>query len=351
MKKSLVSIILATYNSALTLEKTLMSIRMQSYPPSCVEMLVVDGGSTDRTRMIAQSYGCRIIDNPKMLPGWAKYIGYTHARGDYAMFLDSDEVIEDRHSIERKIAVMKDNPSVHAVTGSGYKNPQNYSFVNQYVNEFGDPFSFFYYRQSKDSRYFMDYMKRIYPCVKDTNDYSIFHFSDSEKLPLLEFGAMGGIVDLIYLKSRAPEIMHNPALIPHLINVLVRYGSRIGIIKNDALIHYSSETVEKYLNKIKSRVVNNIYTPAKEGFRGREEFASHILRYKKYFFLPYALTVIGPFIDSLHLSITRRHLGYFIHMPFSFYTAYLIIYYTCLKLFGIQTAIKSYGESTPLTRK
>lgn len=351
MKKSLVSIILATFNSASTLEKVLVSIGKQSYPLSCLELIVVDGGSTDNTRNIAQSYGCRIIDNPKTLPGWAKYFGYTLARGEYAMFLDSDEVIEDSQSIERKIVVMKENPSVHAVTGSGYRNPKNYSFLNQYINEFGDPFSFFYYRQSKDCRYFISQMKRLYPCVKETDDYLILNFLKEENLPLLEFGAMGGIVDLVYLKSHAPEIIHNPALIPHLINVLVMHGSRVALIKNDVLIHYSSDTWEKYLGKIKSRVINNIYTPAKEGFTGRNEFASQILRYKKYLFLPYALTVVGPLIDSLYLSITRRHFGYFIHILFSFYTACLIIYYKCLKLVGIHAVMKSYGESVPLVQK
>lgn len=346
MKKSLVSIILATYNSASTLEKALVSIHKQTYPSSCLEVLVVDGGSSDNTRQIARSYGCRIIHNSKILPGWAKYIGFKAAHGKYAMFLDSDEVIEDNQSIERKITLMRNNPTVHAVTGSGYKNPSGYIFLNRYINEFGDPFSFFYYRQSKDNRYFIDQMKRLYHVIGETNSYIIINFLNSGYLPLLEFGAMGGIVDRAYLKSCASEVMDTPAFIPHLINVLVVHGSHVAILKHDALIHYSSDTWKKYLGKITSRIVNNIFTPAKDGFNGREALGYRYLYYKKYLFLPYAFFMIGPIIDALYLSVSRRHLGYFIHVFLSLYTACQIVYYIILKFVGCRVVIKSYGESS-----
>lgn len=347
MKYPLVSIIVATYNSSTTLERVLMSIRNQTYPSSRLEILVVDGGSTDKTRQIARSFECRIIHNPKTLPGWAKHIGFTMAHGKYVMFLDSDEIIEDHQSIARKIAVMQKNPTVHAVTGSGYKHPEDYLFLNRYINEFGDPFSFFYYRQSKDYRYFINQMKHLYDCVDETNDYIILDFLNIENLPLLEFGAMGGIVDRAYLKSQAPEMMDNPSLIPHFINVLVKHGSYVAIIKHDALVHYSSDTLRKYLSKITSRVVNNVFTSAREGFRGREEFGSQVLHYKKYLFLPYAFFMIGPIIDAMYLILSRRHLGYFIHVFLSLYTGFQIVYYTILKLIGFRMKIKSYGEYSP----
>lgn len=343
-----VSIIIASLNSSRTLPQVLRSVRKQTYPARRMEVLVVDGGSTDNTRAIARSYGCQVIDNIKILPKWAKYIGFRVARGRYALYLDSDEVIESPRSLERKIALLAGNASVHAVTGDGYKNPRRYFFLNQYINEFGDPFSFFYYRLSKDHRYFIDTMKRRYRSVAETKDHIIFDFSNCRDLPLFELGAMGGMVDLNFLKAYAPEIMNNPTLVAHFINILVSRGALVAITKHDSLVHYSSDTFKKYLGKITSRVVNNVYTPAKEGFTGRNEFSSPSLRYKKYLFLPYALSLIGPLFDSLYLSITRRHFGYLIHVPLSFYTACLILFHTFIKFIGFRPIIKSYGEAIPL---
>lgn len=342
-KTSHVSVIIATFNSAQLLPKVLDSISRQTYPASKMEILVIDGGSTDETRTIAARHGCRIIDNPKTLPAWAKYIGYKVAKGKYALYLDSDEVFENVHSIEQKIEAIERNPFVHAVTGSGYKSPKRYFFLNQYSNEFGDPFSFFIYRLSKDYRFFIDTMKKKYHVVHEDSRHIVFDFSECPSLPIFELVTMGSLVDLHYLKKNFPEIMDNPGRIPHFFHLLVSKGAYVAIIKHDPLIHYSSDTLGKYLGKITSRVVNNIYTSAKEGFKGRDEFLKGRERYKKYLFIPYALSLVFPFIDALYLSSTRKNIGYLVHVPLCLYTACLILYYMSLKLVHIQPVFKSYG--------
>jgi len=342
------TIIIATYNSEKTLQKVLVSIHRQTYPLSKMEILIIDGGSTDATRNIAKSYMCRIIDNPKMLPSWAKFLGYKASRGVYAMFLDSDEVIESSRSIERKIRVLQNNSSVHAVTGSGYISPKQYPFFNSYINEFGDPFSFFIYRLSKDNRFFVDAMIKKYPTVHNDPDHVVFNFSDSIDLPIFELAAMGSMVDLVYLKTHFPEILKNPGLIWHIFNLLVSKKTHIAIIKHDPLMHFSAETPGKYFGKITSRIIRNVFTEAKEGFKGRDEFSMGMNRYKKFLFIPYSLSILMPCIDSAYLSLTRHDIRYFVHIPLCLYTSFLILYYMILKMFGVQPVFKSYGESKPI---
>lgn len=65
-----------TYNSEGTLEESLKTIRNQDYDQNQIEILVIDGGSTDKTRAIAEKYNCRIINNPRKLPEIAKEIGF-----------------------------------------------------------------------------------------------------------------------------------------------------------------------------------------------------------------------------------------------------------------------------------
>ncbi|PIR43600.1 glycosyl transferase [candidate division WWE3 bacterium CG10_big_fil_rev_8_21_14_0_10_32_10] len=341
----LISIVIATFNSERLLPNTLKSIRAQSYPQNKIEILIMDGGSTDKTKEIAIKYKCTIIHNPKTVPAWAKYLAYLKAKGNYGIYIDSDEVIENKDSIKHKLKIFLENPKVHGVTGSGYRNPKGYPFLNNYVNEFGDPFSYFIYKLSKDHRFFVKSMKNYYPVEKETNDYVLFNFKNVKKLPIFELVAMSSMVDFKFLKKEFPQIKSNPGLVPHFFNLIISKDGLIGITKKDVLTHYSSENIKKYLGKIRSRVKNNIYTKAEEGFLGRDTYQTTLGRLKKYLFLPYALTLILPLFDSIYLSITRKHFGYFLHVPLSFYTAICILYYYFLKLIGSTPELKSYGES------
>lgn len=106
------SIIIATYNSERTLEYTLQSIRRQSVNQDEVEILVVDGGSTDRTREIAQRYRAIIYNNPRRLPEYAKAIGTSHATGHYVVRMDSDEEFSYCTQLQDKMEFLKRHPEL-----------------------------------------------------------------------------------------------------------------------------------------------------------------------------------------------------------------------------------------------
>ena len=63
-----ISIIMPTFNAERTLEKSLTSIVNQTLPRECIEILVIDGGSTDQTVKIAERFGAKILKNEKRLP-------------------------------------------------------------------------------------------------------------------------------------------------------------------------------------------------------------------------------------------------------------------------------------------
>lgn len=87
----LVSIIIPTRNSARTIGKCLESIHLQTYYP--IEILIVDGNSSDNTREIAVERGAitLLFDGERHK---AKNFGTSKASGEFVLFLDSDMILE-----------------------------------------------------------------------------------------------------------------------------------------------------------------------------------------------------------------------------------------------------------------
>lgn len=344
----IISIVIATYNSEKTLSLTLDSLKKQTYPQQKLEILIVDGGSTDATKSIAEKYQCKIIPNPKTDLIFAKQIGFIQAKGKYLIYLDSDEIFENPDSIALKYSFFKKNKKVRAVMLGGYKSPSGYSSINNYINEFGDPFSFFMYRESKGDRFFYhEFSKRYNDIIVDENaDGIIFDFSKTKSLPLIELWAGGSMIDLEYIRKEFPYLKDSPELIAHVFYLLNNNRQLLAITKNDYTIHYSCPSVPSYLKKLQSRIKNNIFNTemGKGGFSGRETYEPFYFKLKKYFFIPYAFIFIFSLFDSIYLSLTRKKAIYLLHWLLCLYTGALICYNYVLKYINAPPTLKTYGQ-------
>ena len=91
------SIILPALNEAEAIANTLA--RLQSVRAHGVEVILVDGGSSDRTRDIAAPLVDRVIDSE---PGRAKQMnaGAAVASGDVLLFLHADSILPDDGDIQ-----------------------------------------------------------------------------------------------------------------------------------------------------------------------------------------------------------------------------------------------------------
>lgn len=99
----LVSVNIATYNSAKTLSKCLDSIKNQTYKN--IEIIVMDSYSKDRTQDIAASYGARIVFAPNLAT--ARKVGADESTGNYIFIVDSDQVL-DTNVIEECVKACED---------------------------------------------------------------------------------------------------------------------------------------------------------------------------------------------------------------------------------------------------
>jgi len=102
MKNTKVSINIPTYNSEKTLEKTLESVKKQTYKN--IELVIIDSYSKDRTIEIAKKFKCKIIMcKHKLLE--ARIVGAEKSTGKYVLFLDSDQILHEK-TIENAVKQM-----------------------------------------------------------------------------------------------------------------------------------------------------------------------------------------------------------------------------------------------------
>ncbi|MBW4538719.1 MAG: glycosyltransferase [Myxacorys chilensis ATA2-1-KO14] len=128
----LVSVIVNNYNYDRFLVQAVDSALNQTYPN--IEVIVVDDGSTDKSREIIAGYGDRIIPilQPNGKQASAFNSGFARCKGEIVLFLDSDDYLLP-HAVDRIVSVWKPNFSkVHYrltvvdATGQslGYSFPQ-----------------------------------------------------------------------------------------------------------------------------------------------------------------------------------------------------------------------------------
>ena len=106
-----VSVIIPAFNAAGCVHRAVDSVLGQSFLD--VELLLVDDGSTDDTRVVLAEYGDRIRLLAKVNggPAAARNHGLQHACGEYVAFLDADDYWKTE-KLQRQVELLDTRPAV-----------------------------------------------------------------------------------------------------------------------------------------------------------------------------------------------------------------------------------------------
>ena len=110
--KPKISVIIPVYNVEKWLNKCVDSILSQSYEN--FEVILVNDGSTDKSGDICDKYlkednRVKVFDILNSGQSVARNIGLKEAKGDYILFIDSDDYISDKAIIEKFINILYSN--------------------------------------------------------------------------------------------------------------------------------------------------------------------------------------------------------------------------------------------------
>jgi teichuronic acid biosynthesis glycosyltransferase TuaG len=135
-----ISIIIPTFNSALTIQKTIESVLQQTYKN--IEVIILDSFSKDETVKkikIFRSKKIKIFSiSSKTNLSHIRYLGVLRSKGDYICFLDSDDFWH-KQKIQKQYTYMKKNKLLASSTNfSLIKDKKKKSFYFKEQIKFND---------------------------------------------------------------------------------------------------------------------------------------------------------------------------------------------------------------------
>jgi glycosyltransferase involved in cell wall biosynthesis len=139
------SVIIPCYNEENYIENCISSLLNNGFPVSQIEILVIDGMSTDRTRAIVNEINkttsqVRLIDNPKKKTPFALNLGIENAKNDYILIASAHSSFDEGYISTLFVEMERFNAAViGGVMETKVKNltPTSKSIKEVLSNKFG----------------------------------------------------------------------------------------------------------------------------------------------------------------------------------------------------------------------
>jgi glycosyltransferase involved in cell wall biosynthesis len=295
------SVLSPALNEAARLPAMLESIRRQNYPSDLVEVLVADGGSTDATAAIAQSFGASVFHNPvrRAEPGVAML--FEKASGDVAIVMAADNAFSDEDFLARLARPFED-PEIVAAFPAVVSTARD-GATTQYFNAFTDPFNHFVYGGAASPASY----SRTYPVKRRTDDYVVYDFTHGP-MPLIAL-AQAFAVRLPY---RKPSGTAEYDLTP--VEELVSQGRDIAFVARAGVEHHTVQDIGDALRKFGPRFrarMTDSASPVWERLRG----ANRAQRLRAYLWPFYSISFALPAVAAAYGLVRDRRPEWLYH-PF-----------------------------------
>ena len=332
-----VSVILATLNGGEILKKSLKSIRCQNYDQKKIEIVCADGGSTDDTIKTLKKYGAKVICENTGSPEAAKGVALEYAKNEIVLEIDCDNILPDKNWLKKMVSCFDKEKDVVGVYPWRYKHKRNDKPLNRYFSLIGanDPVARYLGKADRQSHISQEW--NLSGKAIDKKDYFLLEF-DEKNLPTV--GANGFLIKrnlLLKAKVKSGYFYHIDVNMD-----LVKKGfNKYIVVKND-IFHASGESLIYFLKKRK-RYMEHLYLKDLSKRRyfiyDKQKDRKKIIGYSLW-----ALTIIGPTIESARGYFKIRDWAWFLHpiiCYFMFWIYFLsVVNWQCWNWLGVKKGLK-----------
>ncbi|RLI71486.1 hypothetical protein DRO97_09820 [Archaeoglobales archaeon] len=310
-----VSVVIPTYNSEKTLKQCLESIVNQDYPKEKIEIILADGGSTDRTLEIARKYTDKIINNPLRTGEAGKAVGIKHARGDIIALVDSDNILPTRDWLRKMLRPFEDE-EIAGAEPLYYTYRKQDGYITRYCALLGmnDPLCLFI---GNYDRYCLLTDKWTNLNVKqvDMGEYLKIEL-DEKEIPTI--GANGFLISKDTLKRCSiGDYLFDIDIVYELVKQGYKKYAKVKI----GIVHIFSESISTFTRKQRRRIKDYAYYKQ----LGLRKYPwSSISKGKLLKFIGYTVFTLPLIAQALKGYLKKPDRAWFFHIPACWIT--LIVY-------------------------
>lgn len=317
-----ISVIIATYNSDRTLMKCLVALSKQKYPKSLIEIIIVDGGSTDESIAIAKKFGVKIITVPsaKQNAEYNKGVGVKAAKNDIVLLLDHDNILPHNTWLTKMVQPFAKHPNVVGVEPLRFHYDPRMTLLDRYCALIGGSDPVVYYL-GKDSH--LSWASDTYDLMGEATDMGQYYLVRYSQDGIPALGGNAAALrrsELLKCVSVDPDhFMHTDIIVD-----LVQRGSNTFALLKDTIIHLTNNKLFSFLLRRKYFI---------DRYQFEQPFKRKFLVYdpavnkgRLIVYILLSLTLIVPLYDSLRGFRKIHDIAWFIH-PFMC-VAFLVMYGT-----------------------
>lgn len=155
-----VSFVIPVLNGGALLRRCLDSIAAQDFPRDRLEVLVMDGGSTDGTREVVRSLGFDVVDNPLKLAEPGVKLGMARARHEIRVVMAADNALPSPRWLAHVMDVFE-RTGARGVYTHVVHAPEDSSFCRYFNHLHADPFNWFVFGAAANPRRFEEIYRRV----------------------------------------------------------------------------------------------------------------------------------------------------------------------------------------------
>lgn len=312
-----VTIVIPTYNEEKNIGNCLRSIFNQDYPRELLQIIVVDGGSTDKTVEIAKSLGAEVLYNKFKVEERGKpYAINKMAKGKIIGLLDADNIIpNDKYWLKNMIEPFN-KKEIFATDTLYYTYRKNDNLITKYNALIGgdDPIAS-YFGINDRYCYFTGKWTGMPHEEVDKGKY-IEVILREDKIPAV--GSNG----FFFRKKVFDKVENDPFIHPLFVQNLVKKGYRKMAKIKQGLIHVQDRSVKTFFRK-KLRRIKRRYNGEIKWDYSYDIKKKDILRTSLYL-----STVVLPFKDMVAGFYRKPGAVWLFHPVATFGLFFIYVYYS-----------------------